>query len=1851
MLGRCSAPSSRLHFTSSCLAFLTPSSQHFLRPGERRLVQCNVTNTSNNVPEDFSQLLVILHRDIAPVLQVISATVSVQGATTILQNISPVPFSLHPDKSFAQAVSPILPYTIPRLLPSHSSDLRWSIVSSLDGLSSHLSTKKSPGMEPQPHPPPLQLLYRGLTLLTEPEDKSRSEPKQEVPGCRFPTRSREKEFDLWALGLKCLEPKSEGEPLVVVQVHLSSLWLRSPGVTLHLLPPDLGEEGHSCLTCAGPHPWSSCPAMAPCSCSPPHPHTRLECTYSHHCWNCGQPHNWRLCRQAILSKQQEELTQFGFQFGPSGVTMADTGERVLGLQAGLEHLDTVLAGPARNVLLGYSVLKSLAVLEDAARSIQKEGLVSRLLGRVAGVVDVQWLMPAGLRDTSLFGLCAWTELRFLGRDLRGMEAGAEHVTAAVEGIVKRELDLNRFLEVEWLVNTFGLRIRQGDLGRSTRMHQVVYTVPTQFFRKFKKVQKPKPGDADFVLSKTQWKEKEALSKRKISNSTSKSTAEDDDGDGMLISFIKPIKKPTRPRLHHITKLYDSREQAKVMVLAIKTIELGQKTYLASLSLRSLDGVAVLDFPAIVPRDFYAEVSADRSGECQACLPTASTKASLHRGHDCPAALACTIHPQRAPGALGEPTRHLRRDCMGPTCWNCGALHPWLQCPQPILTQAQHFFSTLGYNAERRAKDEEETLRYTYSWQEDGLEHSTECATEDFVLGQWVRRLGGSRQPTVLMGYCVGEQFGAFLACSEGEARAEIGNTVQGLVDLRWLPRWEGQDLSLAAMLEELEPGEARVGETKDITRMVAKLMTSAGDDIIQERLASTLTCTPFLLSILTTKDLMITGPGRKMPSHRDRVKIKGTGPSTSADTTGARTRPSVETMAASRYLLAYVYLTLNEKEEVRSLDINVYEETAGTSLFSKIVEFDEANVSSRRDSLLGCVNLLLMVSKQKDVFLTVVTVCPNSLAHFQKLWASTTEASFLDTFQGWCCLSAEAYSLLEFHHPASLLLALPLETTRLERLHRTFTAKKSNKGTSSKATTVMREIRKDMVEKYKDKTSFADERPGNKHKGSHFQGRVLQILEDCIYLFIELVWDSKSLTEGEFTPHVDRVHYSTGRGQAGSCPPEDFLLKCLQLWPSLGQTKRLVLVTLDEEGLGAALSLGRISDPNLLGRLVAGVACVTTMLAEELVEQFWSRQVEPGSKLTLGGMTPACRVDVTRRAFQALLSMPESKKHIHSLLSPFTNSILLKSNFDCFSEHFVQVKIQKTIHLGLSNQLYEGTITRPVWNYDTDNQKVMVNFCGQENNGWSTQVVKLKRCLSLVMKLHKRTETNRLKIPYGHLAFLAKDGSQDAEFEQSKKNIAARLLDKRSFGKGFVFFKTLYINYKTKKKEHVDLQLVQEVIAHLQKLGFVCFQDMFDHLMDKCRGSDEQMAEELWLHLQALLCNTVPEPAEVSNILLETVYRQLQLRDSLTVKSFAELKKDQFPKEWKLRCLVDGTELESLFEFTNSEEVVQTIKNGNKARDAALEAKHLQNLVAQKNCAKSLRKKLAKQIKVWLLTVEGRSVQYAIDMRYADTLRQAAPKDKVKVKEIINNKIKAAYRKEHPEMVDSFGTTLEKVKENFNQGQAESDLGKEGGKIEVITGRCNDRVKMHTIQEEREKIHSIETEQEDAFIKRAEAEAKEKAIRTCQFKPSQIEDSDDDIQIIEDTNKLTHYVHKSNSLIPTKFSAEDRQLKCQVTHQDHDHTARPPDPVICTDSNPNKGAKESNSTKDHSFSNNDIPVPDLAILKHATLPDPLPCQSLTDFVPCRDDTDEDQEIDFPIPVACLDLPATLVCKQLGSDVI
>ena len=142
-----------------------------------------------------------------------------------------------------------------------------------------------------------------------------------------------------------------------------------------------------------------------------------------------------------------------------------------------------------------------------------------------------------------------------------------------------------------------------------------------------------------------------------------------------------------------------------------------------------------------------------------------------------------------------------------------------------------------------------------------------------------------------------------------------------------------------------------------------------------------------------------------------------------------------------------------------------------------------------------------------------------------------------------------------------------------------------------------------------------------------------------------------------------------------------------------------------------------------------------------------------------------------------------------------------------------------------------------------------------------------------------------------------------------------------SLGTALTFSKHFTFNYK-KRKEQVDLQISQNVIAQLQKLGFICFKDMFNHFL----------VAEILLNLDTLLCNSVPEPAEVSNNLLETVYEELQLRESMVVNSFTKLKADIFSMKCPLWCFVDGTKLHSLFEFTKLDKVVPAVKDGNKVR-------------------------------------------------------------------------------------------------------------------------------------------------------------------------------------------------------------------------------------------------------------------------------------------------------------------------------
>ena len=587
----------------------------------------------------------------------------------ILQNLSSSPFSLHPDVSLGQAMSWPISLMAPYRLPSVSPNLPWSLSSSRAGLG------KAPKIQ---NPSQIQnLQYKTPSLLIDPDTKQGEETP--LPGCHLSSANIKEGFELWSVGMKVLEG-IDGE-LNVVELHLSSLWKvckPSPPLTLHIVPPGLEVSSTPCLSCCGFHPWSSCPAMASCSC--PSPHTRLECPASS-CWNCNDQHNWRQCPFPILTPQQLELAQLGFKFGHTGITMEGTGKQVKTLEESLEIMNKALAKNKRNVLVGYEVLRILDILREAAARVGKEKLVEK----VEGVVDIQWLVSPDSQDRTLTGLCRFLNLPATGLSNTELGVGADAVNFVVEAIFEREVNMTRFENIRSCLDDFGLKLRPGDFRRSLVLRRTNF-IPD---RGHQKAAIQKPSHSKSKSSKA--KRPPPFSRDKNTDLQQTEDSDDGDDDDMLISYLKPHKKAEHPKKAKVTELWKPQEATNTFVLALKTLQIEETTYLASLSLRNLEGLELLQFPAIVPRGFYAE--APKEGEeGQGCLPPGSTKPSLHRVSGCPAGNPCTL----CPPADTWPSRHMRRDCRNPNCWNCGGIHSWILCPLPILTQVRSCWNYLYF---------------------------------------------------------------------------------------------------------------------------------------------------------------------------------------------------------------------------------------------------------------------------------------------------------------------------------------------------------------------------------------------------------------------------------------------------------------------------------------------------------------------------------------------------------------------------------------------------------------------------------------------------------------------------------------------------------------------------------------------------------------------------------------------------------------------------------------------------------------------------------------------------------------------------------------------------------------------------------------------------------------------------------------------------------------------------------------------------------------------------------------------------------------------------------------------------
>ena len=88
-----------------------------------------------------------------------------------------------------------------------------------------------------------------------------------------------------------------------------------------------------------------------------------------------------------------------------------------------------------------------------------------------------------------------------------------------------------------------------------------------------------------------------------------------------------------------------------------------------------------------------------------------------------------------------------------------------------------------------------------------LEEKVDCIREDKVYERLLKILesGGSRQENILIGYNIAEQLNDLFECCEKATviSDELTNCIQAMVDLKWLPQFQGKSLSLQTIASGL----------------------------------------------------------------------------------------------------------------------------------------------------------------------------------------------------------------------------------------------------------------------------------------------------------------------------------------------------------------------------------------------------------------------------------------------------------------------------------------------------------------------------------------------------------------------------------------------------------------------------------------------------------------------------------------------------------------------------------------------------------------------------------------------------------------------------------------------------------------------------------------------------------------------------------------------------------------------------------------------------------------------------------------------------------------------------------------
>jgi len=135
------------------------------------------------------------------------------------------------------------------------------------------------------------------------------------------------------------------------------------------------------------------------------------------------------------------------------------------------------------------------------------------------------------------------------------------------------------------------------------------------------------------------------------------------------------------------------------------------------------------------------------------------------------------------------------------------------------------------------------------------------------------------------------------------------------------------------------------------------------------------------------------------------------------------------------------------------------------------------------------------------------------------------------------------------------------------------------------------------------------------------------------------------------------------------------------------------------------------------------------------------------------------------------------------------------------------------------------------------------------------------------------------------------------------------------FGKGFAGFESEYSQYRRRNNQQLSSVQCQEYIQCFKILGFTSMKEVFHQIISSCKNATHSV-EELFMHLQALLCNDFPNQGDIANILFSSLYAQFVMKqtDKEKFPAFENLHSDQFPKETlTFKVEIDGVVLERQF--------------------------------------------------------------------------------------------------------------------------------------------------------------------------------------------------------------------------------------------------------------------------------------------------------------------------------------------------